>query len=548
MQAIGGEQGAVQLLADKEADKKTLDQQIKRSTQFAVLVMRDEDKAEARKHFSTPLLFSIHEAKGLEYDNIVLYRFVSDNRAEFSEIIDGVSAKDLVSDELAYRRAKDKQDKSLEVYKFFVNALYVALTRAIRNLYLIELDIKHPLFDLLAIRDDQSVKVDVKQSSLEDWQKEARKLELQGKQEQADAIRNNILKQTPVPWTVFDQSTTEALLHKVFTEKAVGEKNKQQLYDIATFHAITPLAMMLCEHKFTLANQYLKHRETMAVKTIKPYQSKNIKDILRQCEQYGLEHRTQMNLTPLMLATYTGNLPLVEALIERGADKESVDHFGYNAFHWALLKAFSDSHFAQTLLPAFYDLLAPASIDVNTGDKLIRLDQRHGEYLIFQVLWVMVKEQHLNQSPWYSIADAPQWWMLIRRGVRNESAEMSAALLEQLVEHFPDYVLSEQRRRRGYMTNVLSRNEVERDYAYNRRLFMRVSTGYYAFNPKLAIRRKVNGEEVWMPIYEALNLPFLLSEPLVANQQIARRSRAVLTASQPPRNRLTTRIKKTENV
>jgi superfamily I DNA/RNA helicase len=65
VQAIGGDQGAVQLMTDKDADKKALDQQIKRSTQFAVLVMRDEDKAEARKHFSTPLLFSIHEAKGL---------------------------------------------------------------------------------------------------------------------------------------------------------------------------------------------------------------------------------------------------------------------------------------------------------------------------------------------------------------------------------------------------------------------------------------------------------------------------------------------------
>ncbi len=41
---------------------------------------RVEDKPEASKHFSTPLLFSIHEAKGLEYENIVLYRFVSNHR------------------------------------------------------------------------------------------------------------------------------------------------------------------------------------------------------------------------------------------------------------------------------------------------------------------------------------------------------------------------------------------------------------------------------------------------------------------------------------
>jgi ATP-dependent exoDNAse (exonuclease V) beta subunit len=191
-------------MPDKDATKRELDQKIRQSTQFAVLVMRDEDKAEARKHFATPLLFSIHEAKGLEYDNIVLYRFISDHRAEFGEIVDGVEPADLATDTLDYRRAKDKTDKSLEVYKFFVNALYVALTRAIKNVYVIESDTGHPLFGLLGMSLGQ-VKVDARQSTLEDWQKEARKLELQGKQEQAEAIRRTILKQTPVPWPVFGE-------------------------------------------------------------------------------------------------------------------------------------------------------------------------------------------------------------------------------------------------------------------------------------------------------------------------------------------------------
>src|SRR6201996_4621806 len=80
VQAVGGETGHVTLIPDKDATKRELDQKIRKSTQFAVLVMRDEDKADARKHFATPLLFSIHEAKGLEYENIVLYRFISDHR------------------------------------------------------------------------------------------------------------------------------------------------------------------------------------------------------------------------------------------------------------------------------------------------------------------------------------------------------------------------------------------------------------------------------------------------------------------------------------
>lgn len=53
------------------------------STMFAVLVMKKEDKAAARKIFKTPLLFSIHESKGLEYENVILLDFISGNAREF---------------------------------------------------------------------------------------------------------------------------------------------------------------------------------------------------------------------------------------------------------------------------------------------------------------------------------------------------------------------------------------------------------------------------------------------------------------------------------
>ena len=66
-----------------------LDAKTRQSTRFAVLVLREEDKAEARRHFSTPLLFAVQEAKGLEYDSVVLYRFVSDHRAAFLTLNNG---------------------------------------------------------------------------------------------------------------------------------------------------------------------------------------------------------------------------------------------------------------------------------------------------------------------------------------------------------------------------------------------------------------------------------------------------------------------------
>jgi ankyrin repeat protein/AAA domain-containing protein len=491
VQAVGGDEGQVLLMADKEGAKKELDQKIRQSTQFAVLVMRDEDKAEARKHFATPLLFSIHEAKGLEYENIVLYRFVSDHRAEFAEIVAGVAKQDLAADSLEYRRARDKGDKSLEVYKFFVNALYVALTRATQNLYIIESDTAHPLFGLLELSLSGPVTLETKRSSLEDWQKEARKLELQGKQEQAEAIRRDILKQTPVPWLVFDEIKTTELLVKVFREQAPGGKLRQQLYEIATCHDEPALAAWLAqEAKFDAAKGFEHQRLTLGRKSYASYFANHFKDILRQCEQHGIDHRLPMNQTPLMAAAAAGNVRLVEALLERGANPEAIDHYGCNALHWAMREAFRDAKFARGPFAALFELLAPASIDVSTEERLVRIDRHLAEYLLFQTLWALFKSRFTHRQR------------------RPYGAFETQAILEAW-DQLPANVLRSQRNKRQHLSNVLSRNEVERDYTYNRALFVRVTHGWYQFNPKLAVRRREGDADVWVPIYQALNLPFI---------------------------------------
>jgi hypothetical protein len=70
-------------------------------------------------------------------------------------------------------------------------------------------------------------------------------------------------------------------------------------------------------------------------------------------------------------------------------------------------------------------------------------------------------------------------------------------------------VVRPERNKRQHLSGVLSRNEVERDYAYNRALFHRVAQGWYQFNPKLSVRRKLGGVESWVPVYHALNLPLV---------------------------------------
>jgi hypothetical protein len=314
---------------------------------------------------------------------------------------------------------------------------------------------------------------------------------LQGKQEQAEAIRRAILRQKPVPWPVFDEVKTTELLIKVFREQVPGSKMRQQLYEIAACYNKPVLAMWLIqEAKFDAARSFPQQQVGVGRKSYSAYFTHKFKDILAQCDQYGVEHRLPMNQTPLMAAAAAGNVALVEALLERGADREAIDHYGANALHWAMREAFHDESFARGPFAALYELLAPASIDVNTGNRLVRIDRHLSEYFLFQTLWTLFPPR------------------FTQRQRRPYGAFETQAILDAW-QHLPANVVKPDRNKRTHLSGVLSRNEVDRDYAYNRALFIRVAQGWYQFNPKLMVRRKQQEGDVWVSVYEALNLAFI---------------------------------------
>ncbi len=480
---ISTKTGEVVCLPDNAKIKQELNQKTRNSTQFAVVVMSQEDKAEARKVFQTPLLFSVQEAKGLEYENIILLNFVANKSREFLDISLGVSQADLDADELRYARAKDKTDKSLDVYKFYINSFYVAMTRAVRNLYVVESMRKHPLLDLLGFDNlRQQLDISEQKSSLDEWQREARRLEKQGKTEQAELIRHNILGNrktpwTPITWEELNKLKTEALNPDLFNKKA-----KDRLFDFALIYNDYDLIRSLSALKYRRADRPEAERTSIFRRVYAPYSTDDVKKVAENVKKYGLDHRDEFNMTPLLAALKIGANKVTDYLLEQGAQLNVADNFGINPFLMALQRAHANNQFLYNRLPQLYPKLQPDSVKVKVDNQLVKINVRSAEFFLLHN---------------FIVAQTP----LVMKKSQIEDKGLTMDDVTAICQKFPDAVLPEFRKRRQYLNSILSKNEQDRADVYNKKLFLRIARGVYVLNPELEL---LVAEDQWMNVYDMM--------------------------------------------
>ncbi|MFY9260047.1 MAG: UvrD-helicase domain-containing protein [Gallionella sp.] len=511
VESNGHVSGEVVFLQDTDSIRRELDAKTRTSTRFAVIVMHAEQKALAQRHFNTPLVFSIQEAKGLEYENIILYNFLTAEDKRFREISHGITHAQLQQD-LKYARSKDKTDKSLEVYKFYINALYVALTRAVCNLYWIEADDKQRILDLLGLKEAQnSLTLANQGSSVEEWQREAHKLELQGKQEQAERIRREILKQQVPDWSVYTGETLANLRLQAIEKN--DKKSKLALFEYALVYQDQPLLNALAQSDFKPALHPENGIKLLVQKYFLPYQSKNTTNLFNQINKFGVDVRNPFNQTPLMVAAWLGNNSLIKELASREPNTELLDSNGHNALHIALNQASQHEKYARSHLSACYAQLAPDSLSIQVDGRLVKLDKHTMDFFmvnLFIALFYRVAGRKLHQVEAFSTQD-----------------------IMDAVKDFPLDILPAHRRQRAYLSGILSKNERNRNDRYNRKLFCRIKQGNYLFNPSLALKV---GED-WVNIYDLLSLdklafPFESNNPrwnAYRTEQTARVKAALLS-------------------
>ncbi|HDR05810.1 MAG TPA: hypothetical protein ENN84_11285 [Candidatus Marinimicrobia bacterium] len=492
MKSLSAFAGQIHLLKDNPRLKKEINDNTRNSTEYAVLVMRDEDKLLARQHFETPLLFSILEAKGLEYKNVILLNFISGEKENFQNIIDGVDENEL-NGTLVYKRAGDKRDKSLDIYKFFINSLYVGITRAVENLFILENNPQHPFIRPLKLgAAREAIKVESRQSNMEEWQEEARKLEMQGKIEQAEQIRAKILKTQPVPWKSMDEPSVKKLSKEIMSNPQIILKQCKLLFEYAVINDYPLILLLLSLRGYDKARPIAAYRNfkvhindglvfqqstNLIQRDMSEIRTSNIQIALQKVKKYGVNYRSEHHLTPLMLAAIVGNSKMAAELIRLGADSQLINNHGLTAWQIAFHRALNNKKGAIESFARIHRLIAWPYIRLKIDDKLVKIDISQGEFLLYHYFYINLQYVFI------------------------ENREITAPMLTEAFSRIPDSVIPAYRKKRTYISSLLSKNEIESSNPRGKKLFIRQNRGEYILNDAIFIDYK----NKWLPVMAQLN-------------------------------------------
>ncbi|MDR3140612.1 MAG: AAA family ATPase [Tannerellaceae bacterium] len=485
---VSREKGEVILYANDEKKKKELNRRTQDSTQYAVIVSDNSRKAQAAHYFKTPLIFSVQEAKGLEYENVILIDFISDHEAEFREIINGVTVDDLRQEELRYNRAADKRDKDAEIYKFYINSLYVAVTRAVKNIYLFEQRAGHPALQLLQMQENrQDIQVREAKSSKEEWLEEARRLEEQNKFEQAEQIRAKYLGYEYISREQLEAIKSLAL--DPAKREAEVKKERKQLFQYAVNHRRYDWVETLAQLQFQRAMLYMKELRAERKEYEKSLRLGNKPRIGYIVQKYGVDFATGEGATGLMHALYHAQAGVAADLLQQGASLVRADNTGRIALDY-LLKGYLDIHSRKQAHPdgkkmfvEYWSRVRPQTQVYECDKRLFRIDSHN---MLFFLL-ALLRNTAGNQPRQYKLHDDSATPQKLHGAFNMDDLERFAALI-------PDEVLPPYRKKRTYINSIMALHEINKDSPYCKKAFIRAERGWYILNPEMVMENTLPEE------------------------------------------------------
>jgi len=475
---VSKHQGEVKLYSDDEKKKNELNRRTQNSTQYAIIVPTNEQKAEARKNFKTPLIFSVQEAKGLEYENVILLNFISNHESEFREIIKGVTPADLLKEELIYNRSSDKTDKDAEIYKFYINSFYVAITRAVKNIYVFEKQANHPAMKLLQMQESvEEIKVKEIKSTTDEWLAEANRLEEQGKHEQAEQIRAKYLGYEYISAEQLDIIKTLAL-DPAKKENEV-KRERKQLFQYALMHQkydwIEQLAKLQFQRAILFNNELKKDRKEFS----KSVRLGKKPEVMRYVTKYGVNFVENENgSNGLMIAVEHAQTELITEFLRLGIDIKQKDNLGRTVLNNLMVQFFKNNKKVEAAqnIKKYWKLFAPIKIDFEVANKQLQSNS-HSMLYFLTVFMLSMQKIHFRKA-------------IYKKGTPDEKiiGVFSMDNFEHYLNQFPDEILPAFRKKRSYINSVLSSNEISRaDYTNCKMMFQRIDRGTYILNEEVLL-------------------------------------------------------------
>jgi hypothetical protein len=478
---VSKDRGEVLLYLNDEKKKKELNRRTQDSAKYAVIVPGHAQKAEAAHFFKTPLIFSVQEAKGLEYENVILVDFISGHEAEFREIIAGVTVENLQQDELRYNRASDKNDKDAEIYKFYINSFYVAVTRAIKNIYIFERLASHPALQLLQMQETKTeINVSETKSTREEWLDEARRLEEQGKYEQAEQIRAKYLG---YEYLSNEQlMAVKALALDPEKKEAEVKKERKQLFQYAIHHRRYDWVSELAKLQFQRAILFMKEIRADRREYEKHLRLGNKSKVETVVQKYGVDFTCDEGVTGLMMALHYGQTELALSLIDKGASLTLIDHSCQQPIDWLFLSYIKNKQSRQkqaqlateqTLIRC-WNRVCPPVIEYEFAKRRFRVGSHSMLYFLFILMRNMSDSQPMSVKFTF-----PGDNELILGTFDMTDLERYAAMI-------PDEILPPYRKKRAYINSVMAMHEKSKPSPYCKAAFLRVQRGCYVLNPHMS--------------------------------------------------------------
>jgi hypothetical protein len=480
---VNKDKGEVLLYLDDEKKKKELNRRTQESARYAVIVPGHTQKTEAARFFKTPLIFSVQEAKGLEYENVILVDFVSGHEAEFREIIAGVTVDDLRQEELRYNRAGDKSDKDAEIYKFYINAFYVAVTRAIKNIYIFERLSSHPALKLLQMKETKDeINIRETKSTREEWLDEARRLEEQGKHEQAEKIRAKYLG-----YEYFSPEQLEiikALALDPAKKESEVKKERKQLFQYAVNHRRYDWVEALAKLQFQRAILYMKEVRADRREYEKHLRLGNKARVDAVIQKYGIDFTCNENVSGLMMALQYGQTDIALDLINRGASLTHTDNARRLPIDYLFASYLENRQSPQkqaqladerTLIRCWGRVL-PQVIEYEYNKRRFRIGSHS---MLFFLILLMRNTADVQPIEAKIIVQTGNDKSTLITGAFNMT------VLERYAAMMPDEILPPYRKKRTYINSVMAMNERSRPSPYNKAAFLRIERGWYVLNPYL---------------------------------------------------------------